>query len=41
MYVKTQNPIQLKMKLALAATICAMMTVSSAVAMVVTQATVV
>ncbi|WP_282098490.1 hypothetical protein [Qipengyuania vesicularis] len=37
MYVKTENPIQLKMKLALASTICAMATISSAVAMVVTQ----
>ena len=40
MYVKTENPIQLKMKFALAASICAVMTVSSAVAMVVTSANV-
>lgn len=37
MYVKTENPIQLRMKLALAATMCSIATISSAVAMVVIQ----
>ncbi len=40
MYVKTENPIQLKMKMAFAATMCSVATICSAVAMVVTQANV-
>ena len=38
MYVQNENSIQLKMKLAVAAIMCSFATVSSAVAMVVTQA---
>lgn len=38
MYVKTESPIQLKIKLAFAATLCSMATVSSAIAMVLNQA---